>query len=249
MMPGKHWTRGSALALWLCASSLAAQAPLDPETRFTIALTHLREGRLQMALDEMRRAIKDDPKNPYFQKGLGLAYMQQRDFDKAVEAFRKALELNPYYVDVRNDLGTALVLQGKREEGKKEFLTAFNDPTYNAPEVAARNLAQACFEEKDYQQAYNWYHTSALRNPKYVDAHLGQADALLAMNQAEQAVSLLQGAARDLPDSLQIRLGLGDALYRSGRFGEARQELEAVASKDPTGLGRRAADMLKHLPK
>ena len=44
--------------------------------------------------------------------------MQLGKYDDAVEAFRKALEINPYYVDVRNDLGTALLLSGKRTEGK-----------------------------------------------------------------------------------------------------------------------------------
>ncbi len=62
---------------------------------------HLREGRVDLALEEFKRAAKEDPKNPYFQKGLGLAYAAKREWKDAIAAFRKALELNPYYVDVR----------------------------------------------------------------------------------------------------------------------------------------------------
>src|SRR5262245_48763135 len=130
-----------ALCVVLLGPAVApAQQPTvaapDPEARFNVGLAHLKEGRPALAVEEFRRAIKMDGKNPYFYKGLGLALAAQREFGDAVQAFRKALEINPYYVDVRNDLGTALILSGKRAEGKNEFLTAFNDPTTPTPEIS-----------------------------------------------------------------------------------------------------------------
>src|SRR5688572_18652313 len=125
------------------SASAGAQTPTansDAEARFNAGLTHLRDGRPKLALEEFQQAIKQDPKNPYFHKGLGLAYATLKRFEDAVGAFRKALALNPYYTDVRNDLGMALVLAGGaerdpsrrkafRQQGKAEFLAAFNDPT------------------------------------------------------------------------------------------------------------------------
>ena len=128
--------------------------------RFSTGVMHLREGRVDLALEEFKKAVKEDGKNPYFQKGLGLAYSAKREWKVAIAAFRKALELNPYYVDVRNDLGAALIGSGEREAGKKEFLTAFSDPTNPTPEMSARNLGQAYLEEKNYDEALNWYRTS-----------------------------------------------------------------------------------------
>jgi tetratricopeptide (TPR) repeat protein len=95
-----------------------------------------------MAVEAFRKAVREDGKNPYFQKGLGQAYLATGKYDDAVSAFRKALELNQYYVDVRNDLGTALILSGRRNEGKNEFLAAFNDATNPTPEISSRNLGQ-----------------------------------------------------------------------------------------------------------
>lgn len=238
---------GPALAR---SADQAPAATLDPESRFNMALQHMRDGQAETAVDEIKRAIKDDSKNPYFHKGLGVAYMQLREYDKAIDAFHKALELNPYYTDVRNDLGTALVFSGKREEGKKEYLTAFNDPTYNAPEVAARNLAQAAYEDKNYDEALNWYRTSAQRNPKYSPAWLGLADVYVVLGRPEEAVAQLQAAQRELPDSIEVKLGYGDVCYRAGRLGEARSALEEVARKDPAGpAGRRAVELLKNFPR
>src|SRR5437870_11387672 len=108
-----------ALALVAAPALAAAQAP-DAESTFNAGLYHLREGRPAMAVEEFKKAVRQDGKNPYFQKGLGQAYLAVGKYDDAVSSFRRALELNPYYADVRNDLGTALVLAGRRNEGKHE---------------------------------------------------------------------------------------------------------------------------------
>ncbi|HET9316828.1 MAG TPA: tetratricopeptide repeat protein, partial [Vicinamibacteria bacterium] len=183
--------------LLLLAGGLAAPAPAqspDAEVSFNSGLTHLREGRPQLALEEFKKAVKGDPKSPYFQKGLGLAYTQLQKYDEAVEAFRKALQINPYYVDVRNDLGTALMLSGKRTEGKAEFVAAYNDPTNPSPDLSARNLGQAYLEEKSYAEAANWFRTAANKNKALVDAQTGLAEALIGQGKPEDAVPVLESA-------------------------------------------------------
>jgi tetratricopeptide (TPR) repeat protein len=227
-----------------------AQSSPEAEMRFSTGVMHLREGRVDMALEEFKKAVKEDGKNPYFQKGLGLAYSAKREWKLAIAAFRRALELNPYYVDVRNDLAAALLSSGDREAGKKELLTAFSDPTNPTSEVSARNLGQAYFEEKNYPEALNWYRTSVGRNKDYSDAYLGLADTLSAMGQNEEAVVQLQAAVAEVPNDTALQLALGQALLRAGRYGEARARLEDVVRKDPAGaLGRQAAEQLKSVPK
>lgn len=227
-----------------------AQARPDPEATFNAGLMHLREGRTEQAIEAFRSAIKQDSKNPYFYKGLGVAYLSLNQHKNAVEAFRKALELNPYYVDVRNDLGTALILAGRREEGKKEILAAFNDPMNPTPEISARNLGQAYLDEKRYAEALNWCQTSVSRNKSYPDAHLCVADIFVAAGRLDDAVAGLELAVKTIPDEPSVVLALGQAYYRSGRFSEAREKLEQVAGKDPAGpFGRRAAELLKNFPK
>jgi Flp pilus assembly protein TadD len=240
----------AVLALLWRAPLASAQTPSDAELTFQTGITHLREGRSELALEEFKKAIKGDAKNPYFHKGLGQAYLVLRKYGEAEAAFRKALELNPYYADIHNDLGTTLIAQGKREEGKKEYLTAFNDPTNPTPELTARNLASAYQDEKNYQEALNWYRSSINRNKYYPDAHLGLADTLMSLGRLEEAVLQLEEASKVLPDDMSLMLGLGQAYYRAGRFSDARSRLEQVARKDPAGpAGRRAVDLLKNFPR
>ena len=239
-----------ALALLAFPHPAAAQTGLEAETRFNAGIVHLREGRAQLAVEEFKEAIRRDKENPYFYKGLGLAYARLNRLKDAVQAFEKALKLNPYYVDVRNDLGSVLVLQGKRLEGKREFMTAYNDPTNPTPEVSARNLGRLHFEEGDHSQALNWFRTSAGRNPSYPDAYLGIADTLAATGQIDGAIGELEAALAKIPDSSDLLLALGEILFRAGRLGEARLKLEETARKDPGGFaGLRAAQILRSFPK
>jgi len=239
------------MALLLAAARpAAAQAAGAGETEFNAGLQHLRDSRPEQALVAFKKAVKEDSKNPYFYKGLGQAYLGLGKFGDAVTALRKALEINPYYVDARNDLGTALVLAGKVDEGKRELSSALNDPMNPAPEVTARNLGQAYFDEKNYAEAASWFRTSIRRNKAYGEAYVRLADSLVLLGQLDEAILHLEAAAKELPDSLQVTLALGEAYYQAGRFSEARQRLEAVAGKDPVSRpGRRAAALLKGFPK
>lgn len=238
------------LALLAPAVPALAQGSPEGESHFNSGVIHLREGRVDLALEEFERAVDADAKNPYFRKGLGQAYAARQDWKNAIKQFREALELNPYYVDVRNDLGSALILAGNPEEGKKEFLTAYADATNPTPEVSARNLGQAYLNEKDYPEAINWFRTAVNRAPSYPDPYLGLAAALVATDRLEEAVILLENGVEAAPDAPGLLLAVGQAYFRAGRFAEARTSLEEAMRKDPSGpVGQAAALQLQSMPR
>jgi Tfp pilus assembly protein PilF len=241
-----------ALVLALLSPAVPAVAQDSPggENHFSSGVIHLREGRVELALEEFERAVDADSKNPYFRKGLGQAYAARQDWKNAIKQFREALELNPYYVDVRNDLGSALILSGKPEEGKKEFLTAYADATNPTPEVSARNLGQAYLNEKNYPEAISWFRTAVGRAPSYPDPYLGLAEALVATDRLEEAVILLESGIEAAPEAPGLLLAVGQAYFRAGRFAEARTSLEEAMRKDPSGpVGQAAALRLQSMPR
>jgi Flp pilus assembly protein TadD len=218
--------------------------------RFSTGVMHLREGRVDLALEEFKRAAKEDPKNPYFQNGLGLAYAAKREWKDAVAAFRKALELNPYYVDAKNALGYTLIMSGDREGGKKELQAAFSDAMNPAPEISAYNLGRAYLEEKNYAEAVNWLRTGLNRNRDYSEAYLLLAETLVASDRLGEAVVELEAGVKQLPTDAGLQLGLGQVYYKGGRFSDARARLQEALKLDPAGpAGRAAAEQLKALPK
>jgi type IV pilus assembly protein PilF len=244
------------------AGTASAQVKPDASATFNAGLAHLKDGRPEVALEEFKRAIKVDPKNALYYKGLTVAYAQLADLcaandegcrqvrlKDAIAAARKGLELNPLYSDMHNDLGTALLKSGKRDEGKRELMTAFNDATNPTPEVTSRNLGQASFEERNYTDAINWFRTSITRNKAYPDPYLGLADSLLATGRPDEALLALEAGVKEIPAHPGILLALGEAYQRAGRLNDARTRLEEASRNDPTGpAGRRALDLLKGLP-
>jgi type IV pilus assembly protein PilF len=240
-----------ALVLTVC---LALSTPVafaqadDAETVFNTALTHLREGHPAQALEEMRRAVKKDPKNPYFQKGLGLTYLKLNQPAQAIAAFRKALDLNPNYADARNDLGTALLLAGKRAEGKSELTRVFSEPMNPRPDLTAVNLGEAYLAENDYASALTWFQTATQKNKRLPEAYIGAAKAYVALNRVDEAITRLEEALSATAENIDVLYALGEAYYRAGRFAEARTRLERVTQKDAASeAGGRAAELLQKL--
>src|SRR5688572_13192914 len=204
-----------AVLAMAAAAPATAQAPKDGEAHFMAGLTHLQENRPQLAVEEFKKSIRLDDKNPYSHKGLGIAYTQMRKYPEAIATLRKALELNPYYVDVRNDLGTALMLAGKREEGKAEFLAAYNDPTNPRPELTSYSFANAYLDEKRYAEAANWFRTSIGRNKQNPEAYMGLSEALLALGQPDEVIPALEAGLKELPQHVGMLTALGEAYYRA----------------------------------
>jgi len=72
---------------------------------------------------------------------FGHACLVGQDAPRAETALRRALELNPMIVPAMNDLGLALIGQGKRDEAIAEWRLALDiNPRFSA---ARRNLETA----------------------------------------------------------------------------------------------------------
>ena len=251
------------LAVLVASTSPAFPQDADAEIRFGAGVRLLRDGFPERALGEIQDALKKDPKNAFYLKGLGIAYAQLADkckpgdtgcrtdnLKKAVDAAQRALTLNPDYVDVRNDLGIALLRLGKRTDGKAELAKAFGDPQCPVPELTAWNLGQAFFEEKEYGEALTWFRAAQNRNKSLAASYVSIADVLMIQGQAEAATVQLEAGLKETNGNTMVQLALGEAYLKVGRFQDARAALEVVAKKDPTGAsGRQAIEKLRGLPR
>lgn len=251
-----------AVMVVLLAALAGAQDP-EAEMRFNSGVRLLRDGFPERALSEIQDALKKDPKNAFYLKGLGITFSQLADrckptdsgcregnLKKAVESTQKALEYNPDYVDLRNDLGIAYLRLGRRTDGKAELAKAFADPQCPTPEVTAWNLGQAFFEEKEYSEALTWFQAALSRNKSLAAGYVSIGDVHLAVNQPELAIVLLEAGLKETDGNAMVQLSLGESYFRAGRFQDARAAFEQVMKKDPTGpAGRQAADKLKAFPR
>jgi adenylate cyclase len=68
-----------------------------------------------------RKAIELDPTSPILNHLVGLIRLYARDFDGAIDAFKKTLEMAPNFQVSRGRLGVIYELQGKYTEALAEY--------------------------------------------------------------------------------------------------------------------------------
>jgi TolB-like protein/Tfp pilus assembly protein PilF len=89
-------------------------SPGDADVRFAYSVTYLTPlGRLDEALAEIQRALALDPLSPYKITGAGMIYSDRREYDRAVEQFRKAIELDPSFYHAYEELRGVETVRGR----------------------------------------------------------------------------------------------------------------------------------------
>ena len=100
---------------------------------------------------------------------MGDILQKQGKYDKAIEAYQRAIQIQPNYAAAYNNLGIAWQKQGKLEQAVQIYhKTLIIRPNY--PQ-AYNNLANTLKEQGKLQGAVQAYHKAIEINPSYIDAH------------------------------------------------------------------------------
>jgi tetratricopeptide (TPR) repeat protein len=108
----------------------------------------------------------------YFQQGLALEE-SGAPIEKAIEAYRKAAELNPGAAGALVNLGTIYYRQRKYEDAERQYQKAV-EVDANYP-LAHYNLGNLYDEQGDLTRAEQHYTAALHLNPNYADAHFNLA--------------------------------------------------------------------------
>ncbi len=122
----------STTTLYTMADALAAQGKdrdaeftlkrcIQQEPKFTPAHNKLaellmRQGRVHEATSVLSQALRINSADPILLNNLGMCWLVQRDYDRAMECFIKAAGRVPESAKFRANLATALALLGRYEE-------------------------------------------------------------------------------------------------------------------------------------
>jgi tetratricopeptide (TPR) repeat protein len=107
------------------------------------------------------------------------------DYEKAIEEFRKALEINPQAKGIHREIGRALVELGQFDEAIEELekeLRVF-------PNAGIVNflLGQAYFKLKEYNKAREHYEAEIKVNPDYENAYYNLIRIYTMLKETEKA--------------------------------------------------------------
>ncbi len=160
------------------------------------------KGNVDRATELAQEAVRIYPKNFNALLLLGEIAMFRKDFDGAIDSYRKALAMGPRSAEVRSDLGIALKRNGRVVEAEHEFRAALRLSPRLFPARLA--LGGLLLDTKRPNEALHEFREAAHLSPRDPTPLYGMASAFLALGDREAAEANARRAAAagfPVPDS------------------------------------------------
>src|SRR5262245_4165974 len=161
----------------------------------TAALKELRiyqryfgSGDMQNSARHLEKAIRLYPSIPAAHHNLGVCYLRQKEFEKAIIAFRNASNMDPGFIEPVLGLSSALFLLGRYPQAETAARRAhdMNPGNPSACYLLGRTLVA---EGSDNVETVDLLRTSSAKFPV---AHLALASLLLKRHATQEAVAELR---------------------------------------------------------
>ncbi len=187
---------------------------------------------------------------------MGLALHLSGHSQRAIEAFDRALELNPQYHEAHVHRGIVLNEMGRLPEAEEAFEEAVEArgkeregiPGHHAAKLANHHahLGEAYAEAGAVEEAIEQYRTALRLGPTFHDLRYRLARMLLDAGRSLEAVEELETLTAAKPGAKDIQSTLGLAYYVSGEAGRAEEVWTTIHEEHPDdGRVRAYLAMLK----
>lgn len=217
-----YWIFGIAmLALLLGACSSTPTYTSDPkraaQANLELGVAYYREGRLQLAMENLRRAVDLDPDLFEAHGAIAILYERLGENESAERHYRRALALAPADSRTNNNYGQFLCHQKRLQDADRHFRQAVADPLYDTPEVAYTNAGICARRIPDVRKAEEYFRLALERNPFYPQALLQmlslnheQGEYLRARAYLQRYQQVSRHGAESLWLGIQVEHALGD---------------------------------------
>lgn len=133
------------------------------DSRINKAVTLFTSGQLNKCLSTTLKLIKIYPTEPFLFNLSGVVNASMRNYEKAIQSYKKALLLNSGYIEVYNNIGVAYKEWGKSDIALKYLKEAIRlNPSYSE---AYNNLGNAQKDLSQLDEAIDNYSKAIELNP------------------------------------------------------------------------------------
>jgi tetratricopeptide (TPR) repeat protein len=162
---------------------------------------------------------------------LGAALGEYGQHRKAIEYYRKALQINPGYAEAHGNLGYDLALLGYLDEAVAHLRKALeiNPKFYEA----YNNLGIVLTLQGHYEEAVEQIKAAIAIKPDFPNAHNSLGTALKRLGRLEEAKNQYFEALKIDPQFAAAHNNLGLVLEQEGRLDEARAHFAEAVRIDP----------------
>lgn len=122
-----------------------------------LGANYFQRGQMSVALEELREAIRLDPRYGFAHSIIGLVHADLGEFAKAEAAFQQAVAVAPAEGDIRNNYGSYLCRQNRPKEGLEQFDAALRLPLYQTPNIALENAGSCALAASMIRPAESYF--------------------------------------------------------------------------------------------
>ena len=155
---------------------------------------------------------------------LGDSFNKRGQPKKAIEAYSKALVLNPEYAEVHYNIGLLLADEGKLDQAINHYNKALKINYKNANVHA--DLGLAFYKQAKYNEAIAHYLEALKIGGEKTHTHNHLANALFKSGKVDEAIKHYKRALELKPDDASSHSDLGNVLIMSGKINEAIEHYE-----------------------
>jgi tetratricopeptide (TPR) repeat protein len=237
----------SDLSQFLAVENTTAGAPTPPTDLKTDDLVEsgraaILSGNLPLAVQLLKRATEQDPKNKYAWNQLGAAYLALRQSGDAIAALNKQIELNPYDEYAYNALGQAYW----QERNYPDAVAAFNKQLEINPldKFAHAGLGAVYSEWHKYDLAAPELEKAASLTPENPELQVSLGDAYLNLGQDDKALSTFDRAVEMAATPLVWNNIAYQLSLKKSHLDRAQQYAESAVSATTAALRNLSLDRL-----
>lgn len=167
------------LALQACVSSGDERPSVEDAAvaNMNLGAGYLQQGRTDLAIERLRRALAQNPRLVDAHYTIALAYDQIGSVEDAEMHFLRATELDPANSAAANAYAVFLCnKQNRWADAEPYFRRAAENPTYATPEVALTNAGICALSAGENEAAAESFRAALSRNPSYPEALLNMME-------------------------------------------------------------------------
>jgi type IV pilus assembly protein PilF len=169
----------AAIVLSACAGGGDERPPVENAAvaNLNLGAGYLRQGRTDLAIERLQRALAQNPRLVEAHTTIALAYDQIGSLEEAETHYRRATELDPASAGAANAYAAFLCnRQSRWADAEPYFRRAAANPTYATPEVALTNAGVCARAAGENEAAAESFRAALARNPSYPDALLNMME-------------------------------------------------------------------------
>lgn len=205
-----------------------------------LVFTRMQSKYWQNSITLFEHADEINGNNEFINYNLGVAFLDQGDFEKAVEYSQKAVELAPGFTEAHKNLGLVFVKQGKYDKA----VNCFNKAIESSPDdvKAYNNLGLVFFEQNKLDEAIKHFNKVLEISPGYAKAYNNLGLVFFKRGKYDEAIIHFNKAIENSPRLVEAYNGLGLVFIKQGKY-----ERVVDCYKEAIRIGCNRAEMINDL--